>query len=65
MISDSESDSLDDVVVKNAPPLLDHLVPPDPHASESPDSDGSVDWDLVPSHSSEESSDSEPDPPGP
>ncbi|KAH9294951.1 hypothetical protein KI387_038539, partial [Taxus chinensis] len=60
-LADSDSDSSDDDTVERAP-LPD---PPDHQTFESSDSDSSDDEDYVPSHSSEESSDSEPDPPGP
>ncbi|KAH9326578.1 hypothetical protein KI387_006756, partial [Taxus chinensis] len=56
------SDSLDDDVVERVPPLP---TPLDPQTFESSDSDTSDDEDYVPSHSSEESFDSEPEPSGP
>ncbi|KAH9324667.1 hypothetical protein KI387_004845, partial [Taxus chinensis] len=60
-LADSDSDSSDDDSVKRAP-LPD---PPDHQIFESSDSNNSDDEDYVPSHSSEESSDSEPNPLGP
>ncbi|KAH9327912.1 hypothetical protein KI387_000020, partial [Taxus chinensis] len=60
-LTDSDSDSSDDDVVERDP-LPDPL---DHQTLESSDSDNSDDEDYVPSHSSDESSDSEPDPPGP
>ncbi|KAH9313288.1 hypothetical protein KI387_028323 [Taxus chinensis] len=59
-LADSDSDSLDDDVVEHAP-----LDPLDHQTLESSDSDSSDDEDYVPSHSSDESSDSEVDPHGP
>ncbi|KAH9294321.1 hypothetical protein KI387_040474, partial [Taxus chinensis] len=61
-LTDSDSDSSNDDTVERVAPLSN---PPDHQTFESSDSDSSDDEDFVPSHSSEESSDSEPDPPGP
>ncbi|KAH9287455.1 hypothetical protein KI387_031572, partial [Taxus chinensis] len=58
---DSDSDSSDDDTVERT--ALADL--PDHQTFESSDFDSSDDEDYVPSHSSEESFDSEPDPPGP
>ncbi|KAH9330886.1 hypothetical protein KI387_002994, partial [Taxus chinensis] len=56
-----DSNSSNDDVVEHAP-LRD---PPEHQTFESSNSNSSDDEDYVPSHSSEESSDSEPNPPGP
>ncbi|KAH9304547.1 hypothetical protein KI387_008951, partial [Taxus chinensis] len=57
-LSDSDSDSSDDDTIERSP-LLD---PPNHQIFESSDYDSNDGEEYVPSHSSEESSDSDPDP---